>query len=399
MRILIVAPDFYPTNGGYANATTNFVKALKEEDVDIYLYTSISLNNKEELKIENLHIIRRPASKFFLATGLWELFSYFKLSQFIKNKKIDCIFFETGEFGLLGYLLSRKFRNVVVRIHATTETEVAIFGKKIYDKFHSFFIKLFFKRVTWVLSTNSFHLEFYKKYFLKNDIYKIAKKKFFVVPNIINEFEIDTIVRNNVFEKYDLGSLKNCKILFSLGRMDYLGLIQKGMEDLIFAIYLLKHENIDVLKNVKIILVGKGGYSGHIKKIISGLGLSDFFILLESIANEDVLKFVSISSGVVLLSRFEGLSMFALESLYVGSPLIFSKNGGIVDLVVEKQNGYLVDVQNLDMIKLALFEVLNKNNREIEKMRQLSHSHFEHNFSSKKIINKFINIMNLVINS
>lgn len=399
MKILIIAPDFYPTNGGYANAITNFVKELSGGEDDVVLFTPTSLNGEEELCLPNVVCVRYVMGKLLLASGVWEVLAYFKIRNILKKEKIDSILFETAEFGLLGYLVSRSFKKVLVRIHACTETEVAVWDKSLYVRYRSFFTRIFFKRVEWILSTNSYHIQFYKEYFLKNDIYKIARKKFFVIPNIVYKNET-TVAKNELFNKYSNEIFDNQKIFFTLGRLNSVGLIQKGIEDLLYAVTLLKYEiGENNLGGVRIFVVGDGEHRNYIQNFANRMKISEYFIFLDKVSHTDILRFLKISDGTILLSRFEGLSMFALEALAQGSPLLFSKSGGLNDLIVDGSNGFLVESQNIEAIKNKLKVLISMQSKELDGMRQSSSSFYLENFSPAVIAKKFKIVLELVKNS
>lgn len=400
MKILIVAPDFYPTNGGYANAISNFVKKLSQKNkVETVVYTPIKLGIQKELAIPNVTVERFGLHKIFMASKIWELVSYFKILNIVRKRNIDLIYFETAEFGLLGYLLCHTSNKILVRIHACTETEVVVWGKGFYEQVHSFFIRLFLKKAQWILSTNSFHVEFYKKYFLHDDVYKIAQKNFFVIPNVIDDEKIVEISDGDATllrKKYLIPPSLNHKIFFTLGRLNSVGLIQKGVEDILRAVYLLKIAGKTSLKNTTFVLVGDGEFHNHIIQLIRRLKLEEYFIVIKTMTHADVQGFIGMASAVLLVSRFEGLSMFALESLAGGAPLLLTQNGGLRDLVVPGENGYLVQSQNVEEITQKLEMLISLSNDQLLLMRQASKALYSTQFSAEVTISKFISVAQLI---
>jgi len=399
MKILVVAPDFYPTNGGYANAIGNFVNEMgKDGELEVLIYTPIALGKMREINIPRVSFIRCPAGNFLLASGIWEIKSYFKIKTILKKENIDCIFFETAEFGLLGYLLSYSFKNILVRIHACTETEVAIWGAGFYNRYRSYFVRAFFKKVRWVISTNSYHIQFYKEFFLGNNIYEVAKRRFFVIPNIVYRDETN-IEKKVLLDKYvdTERGLMGKKIFFTLGRLNSVGLIQKGIEDLLYAVALLKQEVPEkTLQNICIFVVGEGEYKMYIRNLAKRLGINQFFIFIDKVEHRDILGFLRISNGTILLSRFEGLSMFALEALAQGSPLLLSKGGGLADLVVDGRNGFFIEPQNIESIKNSLNELINLCPEDMERMQEQSLRIYHENFSPADIVKKFKFVVELL---
>jgi glycosyltransferase involved in cell wall biosynthesis len=59
---------------------------------------------------------------------------------------------------------------------------------------------------------------------------------------------------------------------------------------------------------------------------------------IQALPNETVRAYLRQVDCVILASRYEGMSVFALEALASGCPVIFSDAGGIADLV--DRNGY-----------------------------------------------------------
>jgi glycosyltransferase involved in cell wall biosynthesis len=197
--------------------------------------------------------------------------------------------------------------------------------------------------------------------------------------------------------EYQIAVKDNEKIFFALGRLNDVGLIQKGMEDLIYAIFLIKN-NREVFENIKVILVGKGERKDYIVRLTENLGINGKFVFIDEMPHEDVLNFIEVSDCVVLLSRFEGLSMFALEALSCGSVLLFARSGGIRDLVQDGLNGYLVDSQNIEMIEEKIIKIALKDSDEIIKMKRESLKCFNDSFSPSESANKFMKIANLIKN-
>ena len=58
-RYLIVTPDYYPLNGGYANAASNFVAALSaDERTFVKVITPTELGHSPEIKQANIRVQR-----------------------------------------------------------------------------------------------------------------------------------------------------------------------------------------------------------------------------------------------------------------------------------------------------------------------------------------------------
>jgi len=396
IKILIITAHFDPMIGGYALAATNLVKAIDKysNKIDYTVSTNIQLENASELKLSKGRIVRL---KFFKKWGLWSFFIYeirlfFTILRLNKKEKYDFIFFETMERTITLFLLSftKLITKTGYRIHAATETERFLWFGKI-NKIRKWFLLSAVKKVKYIFSTNQYHLDFYKKYYLRDNIYKIADKFFFVLENIIIQQKLD--IDNNFLSKL---KLEENKFFLSLGRMSYSGSLEKGFIDLIAAVFLIKNNQKDLLNDIKFVLVGDGKYRKKLIKTVNLLNLDKYFIFLKKLENNKIHFLASKAKATVLLSRLEGMSMFALECLKNGGLLLFTRVGGIQHLIKPEKNGFLTEPQNIFDIKNKIVKILQLNEEEIKKMKLNSTNIFNSQFNPSKIVFKFENIMDFL---
>jgi len=122
-KILYITPDFYPTNWGYANATTNLISLLTNNSNDFYFYvfTHKKLLNKKEINLNNKwKVIRIPYLNIPFKGILWQFYWFLKLKKYLK--KVDYVFFETIEFPILFLLISKFF------IDSTSYLDIGFWG-------------------------------------------------------------------------------------------------------------------------------------------------------------------------------------------------------------------------------------------------------------------------------
>lgn len=399
-KILIYCPVFYPQNGGYSNAFFNFIKVLSElgsNVLEIDVITPQKLDNALELNLNNVNIIRihdesfinfinypKVIRFFFVISNFFiqPYFRYRQLKKILEQKKYDLILFETIEDVLLLFYLDLKyFKKIIIRIHATEETEGIVFKNKIISKIKFYFAKKVFNKVKYIISTNHYHLMFVKKFFFKENVFKIAEKSFFILPNtIFNQSKCFSEKKHN----------NKIKIL-TLGRMNTDGFLQKGFEDLLNALILLDD---DVLSQLDITIIGDGEYKKYLQQKAYFNKLKITFI--SNISNNKVLELLYEQDVVILLSRFEGHSMFALEAMYTKNILLFTKEGGLKDMIEDSKNGFLVESQNIEQIaeKIKKIVLLNYNKR--EEMKEYSYKVFNKKFATDKIYNKFMKILRII---
>jgi glycosyltransferase involved in cell wall biosynthesis len=109
-----------------------------------------------------------------------------------------------------------------------------------------------------------------------------------------------------------LGLSLERSVIGQIGRLDY----QKNQS---FTVDLLKD-----LPGVTLLLVGSGPEEPALKAEIAAAGLTGRMRLVSSIEHERIGIFFSAVDVVLFPSRFEGLSLAAIEAIHAGVPLVCS---------------------------------------------------------------------------
>lgn len=116
-----------------------------------------------------------------------------------------------------------------------------------------------------------------------------------------------------------------------MGKMSENGLTQKGMTDLLKAIYYLKLGN-ELPDDFKLKIIGDGKMLSYIRKMIERLEIVRYCEIIVSASHDQVFEIMDESKAIILLSRYEGQSMFITESISKGKPLIVTNNNGMSDM-------------------------------------------------------------------
>ena len=103
-------------------------------------------------------------------------------------------------------------------------------------------------------------------------------------------------------------------------------------------------------------MLGDGPMLEDIKREIGKSGMNERFDLPGWVMPEQVLDHFSKSDILFMPSFSEGLPVVGVQALAKGLAIVASRIGGFLDLVDEKKNGYLIDVQDKD----AFAEILRK---------------------------------------
>lgn len=390
MNILFIVPDFYPNSTGFANASLNLINAIKkysEDKYKVWVFTTVLLNDQQE--ITSARVIRYKNACFDNRFTHWfhERRKYKYIDSLIQKEKIDIIFFETNTFAYVQYWLLKKYdKKVMVRLHSTADTEVMVWGKhgNINSKVEYWLVKKFMKEVRSVIATSGYYLDFCKKYYLNDNVYSVwNNKEYFILYNTAERIQY-----NGKRDKYQ----KN--VFMTMGKMSENGLTQKGIIDLLKAVFFLKNSQ-ELPKDFKLIVVGTGIKVAYIKKMIVELNLEQEVELIESVSHDKVIELISMAKAIVLLSRYEGQSMFITESLSLGKAVILTNDNGMEDMIIDNGNGFCVKKGDFKQAAYAIKRMIHLKPDELQKMEIKSREIFDKNYSEKAVYEQFDYIIQL----
>jgi len=99
--------------------------------------------------------------------------------------------------------------------------------------------------------------------------------------------------------------------------------------------------------DIRLVLAGDGSTKTQMVKLSEDLGVSSNVIFLGTIPNSEVLRTIVASDVVVLPSIRhggveEGFSIFILESMASGKPVVATRVGGNLECIIHQENGILI---------------------------------------------------------
>ena len=172
-----------------------------------------------------------------------------------------------------------------------------------------------------------------------------------------------------------------------MGKMSENGLVQKGITDLLKAVYYLKDKKD--LPNFHVKIIGTGEKLPYILKMIQYLKLDTMVEVIEYASHDKVFSYILGAKATILLSRYEGQSMFITESLSFGKPIIISDNNGMQDMVVHGENGLVVRTGDPQDAADKIKEFLKYDSNRIDNMGKKSRQLYEEKYTPEKIYKQF----------
>ncbi|HDR7514038.1 glycosyltransferase [Bacillus mobilis] len=160
-----------------------------------------------------------------------------------------------------------------------------------------------------------------------------------IIPNIVDIDFFDMSFKDSNEKKFKF---------FSLALLNK----NKGMDVLIkaFAKYLRD-------SNVELIIGGDGEEKANLERLIADLGISSQIKLIGALDRFRVKEEMQKCDSFVLASRYETFGVVFIEALACGRPIIATKCGG-PEMIVEKNNGYLVEVDDIDGLGKAMLSMI-----------------------------------------
>ncbi len=193
--------------------------------------------------------------------------------------------------------------------------------------------------------------------------YKNFLRKYFITPLLLkfsDQFLVQTLKI-----KRDLQNISFFKFIFSSDRLEKIKVISNGLEilaqdinsqprqNVIFVGRLHKVKGIEYLLkamqkvDASLTIIGKGEDEERLKDLAQGLDV-DF---LGELPHHEVLKQLLGGRVLVLPSLGEALPNVILEAMSTGLPVVASNVGGIADIIIHGETGYLVEPGDVDQIE------------------------------------------------
>lgn len=144
-----------------------------------------------------------------------------------------------------------------------------------------------------------------------------------------------------------------------------------------------------ITSDVKFIIAGDGPLRAELEVLAESLGLSErlFFIGYQS----EIPLIVSCYDVYLMTSLWEGLPLSLIEALALGKPVVATDVGGNSEVVLDKENGFIVPPMAVDKITEALTEMV-KNRQNLSEYNSRNIERFTSTFSLERMLEKHINL-------
>lgn len=260
-----------------------------------------------------------------------------KIRRLYKEFKFDCIFATWAYPDAFGSYLIAKALNIpiVIKVHGS---DINIYSKYLLRR----------KMIVWALNRSNKVISVSNA--LKNQMIKIGvlEEKILVIPNGIDANLFKPIDRQECRVKLKLPVDK--KIFLFIGNLVPI----KGVKILIEAFSKFAYLNPDTL----LLIVGDGPLEVSLRRRVEELGDTEKVLFLERCSHDKVPIYMNACDIFCLPSLNEGCPNVIIESFACGIPVVASNVGGIPELIVDGQNGFLSLPDNFDDLYKTLMKTV-----------------------------------------
>lgn len=328
------------------------IDMLHENGYEVDVAAKDNLKEKNGLKIENADKIfdvcfsRSPLNKDNIK-------AYRQLKEIVKENNYDIIHCNTPMGGVIARLVGKKYRKNGMKIIYTAHGFHFFKGAPLKNWIIYYPIERYLLKYTDCLIT------------MNQEDYRVAKEKF-KAKKI--EYTHGVGVRTDRFSKL-VSEEEKAKLKRSLkiDKNDFVIIYVAELtprKNHFMLLYCMK-ELIKKKENIKLLLAGNGPLEKEYKKFIKDNNLENNVQLLGY--RLDVPQLMQISDICVSVSKQEGLPVNIMEAMITGLPVIATNCRGNVDLVKDKESGYIIEVNNQEQLKEKI-EFLIKNKALIKQM-------------------------------
>ena len=393
MHIVFVSREYVPSlrGGGIASYVKDMANGLVSagHKVTVICASDDTRESSDKIEENGLRIIRLSGGDFIVPQiegnnilkkfrCIYRFHSYRKkiLKTILSLGKVDVI--EVPEFGAEGYYLMEMKIPVVVRLHTPSFLDRATFGKKKYSisHFYEYWCARQEEKVTkkakYITSCSESLKEWMVKYFgVREDIINV----------IYNPIKVDDWVGERIENN------KDCINVLFVGTVAE----EKGVGDLVEACKILINKGY----KAELTIAGKLGAYGN--NLMENNKYNSWCKFLGHLKRSD-LKTLYLKNDIACFpSWWEAFGIICIEAMAAGCLVIGSNSGGMLEILKDKYNGFLISPKKVKLLSDKIEEIYHLGNDEKRNIRNNAMSSALLDYDIKSIIRTTTNYYKSVI--
>ncbi|WP_026560186.1 N-acetyl-alpha-D-glucosaminyl L-malate synthase BshA [Bacillus sp. J37] len=359
----------YPSVGGSGVVATELGKLLAEKGHEVHFITSslpFRLNKVycnitfHEVEVNQYSVFKYPPYDLALAS---------KMAEVANREDLDLLHVHYAiPHAICAYLakqMVKKDLKIVTTLHGT---DITVLG---YDQSLADMIRFGIESSDQVTAVSNA---------LVNQTYDLLRpdKKIETVYNFIDD---------RVYYKQDAMHLKkeykieeDEKVIIHVSNFRKV----KRVQDVVYAFQKI-HRKV----KSKLLLVGDGPEMTYVNRLVRELGLAEHVLFLGK--QDSLEELYSISDLILLLSEKESFGLVLLEAMACGVPCIGTNAGGIPEVILEGETGYICDVGDIETIAIRAIQILSDQDLH-SRMAESATTLAKERFHSDKIVSQYESI-------
>jgi N-acetyl-alpha-D-glucosaminyl L-malate synthase BshA len=359
----------YPSVGGSGVVATELGKLLAERGHEIHFITSslpFRLNKVycnitfHEVEVNQYSVFKYPPYDLALAS---------KMAEVAKREKLDLLHVHYAiPHAICAYLAKQMVDDDLKIVTTLHGTDITVLG---YDQSLSDLIRFGIEASDKVTAVSDALVS------QTNELIQ-PKKTIETIYNFID----DRVYRkkNATHLKREYGISDDEKVIIHVSNFRKV----KRVQDVIYSFHLIQRKI-----NAKLLLVGDGPEMTFVSKLVRELGLTDKVLFLGK--QDNLEELYSLSDLMLLLSEKESFGLVLLEAMACGVPCIGTDTGGIPEVIIEGETGYICNIGDIETISFRAIQLLSDD--ELHK-KMSDHAIYiaKNSFHSDKIVSQYESI-------
>ncbi|MFT8320536.1 MAG: N-acetyl-alpha-D-glucosaminyl L-malate synthase BshA [Bacillus sp. (in: firmicutes)] len=341
MKKLKIGITCYPTVGGSGVVATELGKMLAEKGHEIHFISS-SLPFRLKKMYHNIYYHQVEVSQYSVFQyPPYDIALSSKMAEVIKREELDLLHVHYAIPHAVCAILAKQMSGRDVKIVTTLHgTDITVLG---YEPSLTDSIRFGIEQSDVVTAVSES---------LRQQTYDLIhpNNKIEVLYNFIDERVYKKVQSTHLREEYAIQD--NEKIIIHVSNFRSV----KRVPDVVKAFYYLSKKIPS-----KLLLVGDGPEMRNVMKLVDELHIRDKVLFLGK--QENLEELYSISDLMLLLSEKESFGLVALEAMACGVPCIGTNIGGIPEVIVDGETGFICELGDIEAIGEKAVCLLNDEER------------------------------------
>ncbi|MFC2052220.1 glycosyltransferase family 4 protein [Chloroflexota bacterium] len=371
MKVAIQIANYYPIIGG-AEIFTQYVAehlVKKRHSVDVISVRRGNLPRYERINGVNVYRVNYLRVRYlrfltFFPSLIWQTVNLDRRKNYDIIHSVCSMAIEAG--ALTSKLCGKKH---LITAQGGGDLLEYVSQKSILDGLRKCLINYSLRNANLVHAVSAY---------MKEKAKQLGAKEVTVIPNGVDTSKFKPMNKQKLREKY--GYSQQESIIVSTSRLTP----KNGIPDLIKAAARVSQEFPDI----RLIIIGDGVQRPELERLIHELRLESKVELLGSVPNAQIPKYLNMADLFVRPALAEGFGISFIEAMACHIPVIGSSVGGILDIIEDESNGFMVTPGDVNDIAQKIVTLLS--NKELsQKLADEGYKTVQEKFTWAAVLKQF----------